>query len=145
MRGRFRAARLLLATPAASRQAQARGVTAQAVRRPIGREASLKRGSRGTAVLSTRDAVLRPAQNFLASADFKQSTVAAFTRAVDGGPKAVDAADPEASSVAKAAKSPAGDGYRYSRLTGSVEAIELYDLADNIEIVRSFNPGLICS
>jgi hypothetical protein len=31
----------------------------------------------------------------------------------------------------------------YSRLAGSVDAMELYDLGDNVEIVRSLNPRLM--
>jgi len=63
--------------------------------------------------------------------------VAAFTRAVEGAPRPSTPPIPKRRQWPKAAKSPAGNGYRYSRLAGSVEAIELYDLADNIEIVRS--------
>jgi hypothetical protein len=41
------------------------------------------------------------------------------------------------------AQIPGWGGYDYSRLATSVDAMELYDFGDNVEMVRSFNPGLI--
>ena len=99
----------------------------------------MKLGSRGTAVLSTREAVLQPAQNFLAWADFKPGTAAAFTRAVESGTEAIHAADPAASLAIEGAKSPAGTATII--LAGSVEAMELYGDRSS----ANFRPMASCS
>jgi hypothetical protein len=57
--------------------------------------------------------------------------------------QAIHAAEPEVSSAIEGGKIPGWVRYHYSRLAGSVDAMELYDLGDNVEIVRSLNPGLI--
>ena len=91
------------------------------------REASLKRGSRGTAALSTREAVLRRGCR-LRSRPHRERH------------EATHAAEPEVSSAIEGGKIPGRAPNHYSRLAGSVDAMELYDLGDNVEIVRSLNP-----
>src|SRR6516164_7081265 len=67
----------------------------------------------------------------------------AFARAIESGTRAIHDADPEAVAAIEGAQIPGWGGYDYSRLAASVDAMELYDFGDNVEIVRSFNPGLI--
>jgi hypothetical protein len=52
-------------------------------------------------------------------------------------------ADPQAVASTEGAQIPGSSGYDYSRLAADVDAMELYDFGDNVEIVRSFNPRLI--
>jgi hypothetical protein len=67
----------------------------------------------------------------------------AFARAIEKGTTAVHAADPEAIAAIEGAQIPGWGGYDYSRLATTVDAMEIYDFADNVEIVRSFNPKMI--
>jgi hypothetical protein len=67
----------------------------------------------------------------------------AFARALKIGTDAVHTADPHAVSAIEGAQIPGWGGYDYSRLAGSVDAMELYDFGENIPIARSFNPDLI--
>jgi hypothetical protein len=57
--------------------------------------------------------------------------------------QAIHAAEPEVSSAIEGGKILGWVRYHHSRLAGSVDAMEHYDLGDNVEIVRSLNPGLI--
>src|SRR5262249_11679548 len=66
-----------------------------------------------------------------------------FAAAVESGTMAVHAAEPQAVAAIEGAQIPGWGGYDYSRLATIVDAMELYDFGDNIEIVRSFNPKLI--
>jgi Beta-galactosidase len=93
--------------------------------------------------MTTREAMQRSDQNFAAWADFKEWMDVAFARAVESGTKAVHKADPNAVAAIEGAQIPGWGGYDYSRLATSVDAMELYDFGDNVEMVRSFNPGLI--
>jgi hypothetical protein len=93
--------------------------------------------------MTTREAVRRADQNFAAWADFKEWMDVAFARAIESGTKAIHVADPKAVAAIEGAQIPGWGGYDYSRLAGSVDAMELYDFGDNVEMVRSFNPGLI--
>jgi len=93
--------------------------------------------------MTTAEAIRRPDQNFSAWADFKEWMDVAFARAVKSGTDAVHAADPEAVSAIEGTQIPGWGGYDYSRLAGAVDAMELYDFGDNVEIVRSFNPAMI--
>jgi hypothetical protein len=89
--------------------------------------------------MTTREAMQRSDQNFAAWADFKEWMDVAFARAVENGTRAIHEADPEAAAAIEGAQIPGSGGYDYSRLAGSVDAMEPYDA----EIARSFNPGLI--
>jgi hypothetical protein len=93
--------------------------------------------------MTTREATQRPDQNFSAWADFKTWMDVAFARAIESGTKAIHEADPQAVAAIEGAQIPGWGGYDYSRLASSVDAMELYDYGDNIEIVRSFNPEMI--
>jgi hypothetical protein len=89
--------------------------------------------------MMTRDAMQRSDQNFSAWADFKEWMDVAFARAIESGTKAIHKADPEAVAAIEGAQIPGWGGYDYSRLAGSVDAMEPSD----DEIPRSFNPELI--
>jgi len=93
--------------------------------------------------MTTREAVQQPDQNFSAWADSKEWMDVAFARAIAAGTEAIHQADPQAVAAIEGAQIPGWGGYDYSRLAASVDAMELYDSGDNIEIVRSFNPRLI--
>jgi len=93
--------------------------------------------------MTTREAMQRPDHNFSAWADFKEWMDVAFARAVTAGTEAIHQADPHAVAAIEGAQIPGWGGYDYSRLAASVDAMELYDFGDSVEIVRSFNPRLI--
>ncbi len=93
--------------------------------------------------MTTDEAMKRSDQNFSAWADFKEWMDVAFARALRSGTDAIHTADPDAVSAIEGTQIPGWGGYDYSRLAGSVDAMELYDYADNVAIARSFNPGLI--
>ncbi|HEV2099453.1 MAG TPA: beta-galactosidase [Stellaceae bacterium] len=91
----------------------------------------------------TSDAIRRSDENFAAWADFKEWMDVAFARAVAAGTAAIHAADPEALSAIEGAQIPGWGGYDYSRLAKSVDAMELYDHGNNVELLRSFNPAAV--
>jgi hypothetical protein len=93
--------------------------------------------------LTTRQIMRHADDNFAAWADFKEFMDAAFARAIKTGTDAVHAADPQALSAIEGAQIPGWGGYDYSRLSDSVDVMELGDYGDNIEIVRSLNPALV--
>ena len=93
--------------------------------------------------MTTREAVTRADQNFAAWADFKEWMDVAFARALKSGSDAVHAADPEALSAIEGGQIPGWGGYDYSRLATSVDAMELGDEGDSIEMLRSFNPNAV--
>ena len=93
--------------------------------------------------MTTDEAMQRSDQNFSAWADFKEWMDVAFARALKNGTDAIHTAAPDAVSAIEGTQIPGWGGYDYSRLAGSVDAMELYDYADNIAIARSFNPELI--
>ena len=93
--------------------------------------------------MTTDEAMKRSDQNFSAWADFKEWMDVAFARALKSGTDAVHAADPGAVSAIEGTQIPGWGGYDYSRLAGSVDAMELYDYGDNVSITRSFNPKMI--
>ena len=93
--------------------------------------------------MTTQDAIRRSDWNFSAWADFKEWMDVAFARAIENGSQAIHAADPEAVAAIEGAQIPGWGGYDYSRLASILDAMELYDFGDKIEIVRSFNPKLI--
>jgi len=67
----------------------------------------------------------------------------AFARALEHGTEAVHRADPHAVSAIEGAQIPGWGGYDYSRLTTSVDVMELYDYGENVAMARSFNPKQI--
>jgi len=86
--------------------------------------------------MTTREAMQRPDQNFSPWADFKEWMAVAFLRAIEAGTEATHSADPQAVAAIEGGQIPGWGGYDYSRLAASVDAMELYDLGDNVEIVR---------
>jgi hypothetical protein len=74
---------------------------------------------------------------------FKEWMDVAFARAIAAGGEAIHQADPHAVAAIEGAQIHGWGGHDYSRLAAGVDAMELYDLGDNVEIVRSFNPRLI--
>jgi Beta-galactosidase len=93
--------------------------------------------------MTTHEAIMRPDQNFAAWGDFKEWMDVAFARALRRGSDAIHAADPTALSAIEGGQIPGWGGYDYSRLATSVDAIELGDVGDNVEMVRSFNPNTV--
>ena len=93
--------------------------------------------------MMTRDAIKRTDQNFAAWADFKEWMDIAFAGALKRGSDAVHAADPDGLSAIEGAQIPGWGGYDYSRLANSLDAMELYDYSDNVEMLRSFNPNAV--
>jgi hypothetical protein len=92
---------------------------------------------------TTDQAMLRSDQNFAPWADFKEWMDVAFARALRTGTEAVHAADPNAVAAIEGAQIPGWGGYDYSRLPKAVDAIEVYDHGENLELVRSFNPRAV--
>jgi Beta-galactosidase len=88
----------------------------------------------------TNTALRREDGNFAAWADFKEWMDVAFARALKAGTDAVHGADPHAVAAIEGGQIPGWGGYDYARLAHAVDAMELYDFGDNVEIVRSFNP-----
>lgn len=93
--------------------------------------------------MTTREAVTRTDDNFSAWADFKAWMDVAFARAIRAGTDAVHDADPAARAAIEGAQIPGWGGYDYSLLAHSVDVMEIYDFAENVEIARSLNPDLI--
>ena len=93
--------------------------------------------------MTTDEAMQGSDQNFSAWADFKEWMDVAFSRALKSGTDAIHTAAPDAMSAIEGTQIPGWGGYDYSRLAGSVDAMELHDYADNVAIARSFNPELI--
>jgi hypothetical protein len=93
--------------------------------------------------MTTRDAMRRTDQNFSAWGDFKEWMDVAFARALKSGSDAIHAADLEALSAIEGGQIPGWGGYDYSRLATSVDAMELGDEGDSVEMLRSFNPDAV--
>ncbi len=91
---------------------------------------------------TTHEAVHQAGENFSAWADFKAWMDVAFAQALLAGTTALHSADHSAYSAIEGAQIPGWGGYDYSRLATSVDAMELYDYGDNIDIAHSFNPKL---
>jgi hypothetical protein len=91
---------------------------------------------------TTREAMRKPGDNFSAWADHKEWMDIAFARAVKMGVDAIRSVDPDAYVGIAGAQMPGWGGYDYARLSRAVTAIEPYDIGNNIEILRSLNPGV---
>ena len=92
--------------------------------------------------MTTSMAMKRTDDNFSSWADFKEWMDIAFAQAVKMGVDAVRSADPDAYAGIEGAQMPGWGGYDYYRLSQSVNAIEPYDIGNNIEILRSINPSI---
>ena len=67
----------------------------------------------------------------------------AYAAALKMGADAVRSVDPQAYVGIGGGQMPGWGGYDYSRITSSLNAIEPYDIGNNIEIIRSLNPGMV--
>jgi hypothetical protein len=91
----------------------------------------------------TRAAMRRADENFSSWSDFKEWMDVSFARALRAGTDAVHAADPHAVATLEGGQIPGWGGYDYARLVGAVDAMELYDYGNNIDIVHSLSPSTI--
>lgn len=74
--------------------------------------------------------------------EFKAWMDVAFARAVRAGTDAVHRGDPEGLAAIAGAQVPGWGGYDYGLLAPAVDAMEIYDLGNAIEIASSLNPDL---
>jgi hypothetical protein len=89
----------------------------------------------------TRDA-LRSEAAVPSWMEFKAWMDVAFARAVRAGTNAIHRGDPEALAALEGAQAPGWGGYDYGQLAPAVDAMEIYDMGNAIEIARSLNPNL---
>jgi hypothetical protein len=92
---------------------------------------------------TTREAMKRTDGNYSSWSDGKEWMDISFANALKMGADAVRSVDPEAYVGIEGAQMPGWGGYDYARLSFAVQAMEPYDIGDNIEIIRSLNPGLV--
>ena len=92
--------------------------------------------------LTTNEAMKRPDDNFSAWADFKEWMDVSFARAIQMGVNAVRSVDPNAYVAIEGGQLPGWGGYDYALLSKALTAIEPYDYACNVEIIRSFSPEM---
>ena len=93
--------------------------------------------------MTTNEAMRRTDDNFSSWADFKEWMDLSYARALQMGVDAVHSVDPEAYVAIEGAQMPGWGGYDYSRLPKVLDAMEPYDYAANIEIIRSLNPKMV--
>lgn len=91
---------------------------------------------------TTDEAMKRPGENFSAWSDFKEWMDISFAAALKMGRDAIQSVDPTAYIGIGGGQMPGWGGYDYSRITKSLNAIEPYDIGNNIEIIRSLNPNM---
>ena len=91
---------------------------------------------------TTREAMKRTDENYSSWADLKEWMDIAFTGALKMGVDAVHSVDSHAYVGIEGAQMPGWGGYDYARLSTTLDAMEPYDIGDNIEIIRSLNPHL---
>ena len=91
---------------------------------------------------TTDEAMKRQDDNFSSWGDFKEWMDIAYARALKMGTDAVHSVDRDAYVAIEGAQMPGWGGYDYSRIAGAVNAIEPYDIGNNIEILRSLNPAM---
>jgi hypothetical protein len=91
---------------------------------------------------TTDEAMKRPGENFSGWSDFKEWMDISYAAALKMGTDAVRSVDPQAYVGIGGGQMPGWGGYDYSRLTASLNAIEPYDIGNNIEIIRSLNPAM---
>jgi hypothetical protein len=89
----------------------------------------------------TRDA-LRSEAAVPSWMEFKAWMDVAFARAVRAGANAIHRGDPEALAALEGAQVPGWGGYDYGQLAAAVDAMEIYDLGNAVEIARSLAPKL---
>src|SRR6185369_15013990 len=91
---------------------------------------------------TTNEAMKRADDNFSSWGDFKDFMDSSYARALKMGVDAVHSVDPDAYVGIGGAQMPGWGGYDYWRIANSLSAIEPYDIGNNIEILRSFNPAM---
>jgi hypothetical protein len=91
----------------------------------------------------TRAAMRRTDGNFSAWNDFKAWMDVSFARALRVGTDAIHSADPQALAAIEGAQMPGWGGYDYTLLAHAVDLMEVYDMGENMPILRSLNPRLI--
>lgn len=91
---------------------------------------------------TTREAMKRRDGNYSSWADHKEFMDISYADALKMGVDAVHSVDPSAYVGIEGAQMPGWGGYDYSRLSSVLDAMEPYDIGDNIEIIRSLNPQL---
>lgn len=92
---------------------------------------------------TTHQAMVRAGDNFAPWADFKEWMDISFSDALRMGAGAVHEADPDAYINIGGGQRPGWGGYDYARITKAINAIEPYDIGNNVEIIRSLNPGMV--
>jgi hypothetical protein len=92
---------------------------------------------------TTDEGMRRPGENFSAWSDFKEWMDIAFAGALQMGADAVHSVDPRAFIGIGGGQMPGWGGYDYARITAALNAIEPYDIGNNIEIIRSLNPEMV--
>ena len=91
---------------------------------------------------ATNDAAIRDDAAVPSWMAFKHWMDVAFARAVRAGTDAVHHGDPEALAGLEGGQMPGWGGYDYGLLAPSVDAMEIYDMGNAVEIARSLNPAL---
>ncbi len=91
---------------------------------------------------TTSQAMKRTDENYSSWADHKEWMDVSFARAIKMGVDAIRSVDPDARAGIAGAQMPGWGGYDYWRLSQALNAIEPYDIGDNIEILRSLNPAV---
>ncbi len=92
--------------------------------------------------MTTNQAMKRADDNFSSWGDFKEWMDICYANALKMGREAVQSVDPEAYVGIGGGQMPGWGGYDYSRIAKSLNAIEPYDIGNNIEIIRSLNPNM---
>jgi hypothetical protein len=92
---------------------------------------------------TTDEAMQNSGENFSGWSDFKEWMDISYAAALKMGADAVRSVDPSAYVGIGGGQMPGWGGYDYSRIVSSLNAIEPYDIGNNIEIIRSLNPGLV--
>ena len=91
---------------------------------------------------TTREAMKRTDENYSSWSDHKEWMDISFASALKMGVDAIHSVDPHARVGIEGAQMPGWGGYDYARLSSTLDAMEPYDIGDNIEILRSLNPGV---
>ena len=91
---------------------------------------------------TTNEAMKRTDDNFSSWADMKEWMDVAYARALKMGNDAVRSVDADAYVGIGGGQAPGWGGYDYWRISRALTAIEPYDIGNNIEILRSFNPRI---
>ena len=91
---------------------------------------------------TTREAMKRTDENYSSWSDHKEWMDVSFSRAIRIGVDAVRSVDSDAYAGIAGGQMPGWGGYDYWRLSHALTAIEPYDIGNNIEMLRSFQPHL---